>query len=67
MKRRTAAEYLDASEAAFLKEVASGRMPPPVIFAGREHWRKDAIDAAIAGQDSLTDAERKFWNRGKAA
>jgi len=63
MKRKTVAEYLDCTEAALVKEVAAGRIPPPVMFAGREHWRKDAIDAAIAGQDAMTQAEREVWDR----
>ena len=48
MRRKTAASYLDMSEAAFEKEIAQGRLPDGVMFGGRVHWRKDAIDAAIA-------------------
>lgn len=47
MKRKTAAEYLDMSEAAFEREIVAGRLPAGIMFGGREHWRKDAIDAAI--------------------
>lgn len=36
MKRKTAAEYADLSEAAFVREVAAGRLPPAIIFGGRE-------------------------------
>lgn len=69
MKRKTVAAYLDCSEAAVEREVAAGRIPPPILFAGQDHWRKDAIDAAIAGQDAMTPEERELWNRinGKAA
>ena len=68
MRKRTAAEYADLSEAAFVREVAAGRLPPAIMFGGREHWRKDAIDKAL---DLLTEgfdqAEKEFWDRGKAA
>lgn len=47
MKRKTAAEYLDMSEAAFEREIVAGRLPAGIMFGGREHWRKDAIDAAL--------------------
>lgn len=48
MKRATAAAYCDMSVAAFEREIVAGRLPAGVMFGGREHWRKDAIDAAIA-------------------
>ena len=48
MKRATAAAYCDLSEAAFEREVMAGRMPSPVHLGGREHWRREAIDAALA-------------------
>lgn len=47
MKRKTAAEYLDMSEAAFEREMLAGRLPMPVVVGGREHWRRDAIDKAL--------------------
>jgi predicted DNA-binding transcriptional regulator AlpA len=47
MKRKTAAEYLDMSEAAFEREVAAGRLPPPVTIGGRAHWKRAAIDKAL--------------------
>lgn len=47
MKRRTAAEYLDMSEAALEREVIAGRLPTPVILGGRDHWHKEAIDSAL--------------------
>lgn len=69
MRKATAVEYCDLSEAAFLREVACGRLPPGVTFGGREHWHKEALDKAL---DLLTGAhvddwEKDFWNRGKAA
>lgn len=48
MLKRTAAEYCDMAEAAFLREIAAGRFPAGVMVGGRERWRKDALDAAIA-------------------
>lgn len=48
MKRKTAAEYCDMSEAAFEREVVAGRLPAGILFGGREHWRKDALDHAFA-------------------
>ena len=69
MRKATAAAYLDMSEAAFLREVAAGRLPQGFMLGGREHWRKDAIDKALdllAGE-GVDPAEEEFWNRGKAA
>jgi hypothetical protein len=54
MKRKTAAEYCDMTEAAFEKEVMAGRLPCAVVAGGRDHWDRQAIDAAIsriAGND----------------
>lgn len=47
MKRATAAAYLDMSEGAFLREVRAGRMSGSFVLGGRDHWRKDSIDACI--------------------
>lgn len=70
MKRKTAAEYLDMSEAAFEREVIAGRLPAPVVIGGRDHWSKQAVDralAAIAGED-VSEAEAEFRRRyGEAA
>lgn len=66
MKRRTAAEYCELSEAAFEREIIAGRLPVSVIFGGRPHWRKDAIDAALArltGDDSVPEYRRKLQDR----
>ena len=66
MRKANVASYLDMSEAAFLREVAAGFM-----LGGREHWRKDAIDAAIAvlnGEGNVPDYRRELQERhGKAA
>lgn len=71
MKRTTAAEYCDLSPAAFEREIIAGRLPAGVVFGGREHWNKDAIDnalARIAGAiDAMPDYRKEFLSRGKAA
>lgn len=69
MKTDTAAQYCDLSRAAFLREVATGRLPSPVNLGGRDHWFKPALDKAlanIAGAAS-NDYEEEFWNRGATA
>ncbi|MDE1915003.1 MAG: hypothetical protein KGJ57_05040 [Sphingomonadales bacterium] len=63
MKRATAAAYLDMSEAAFEREIISGRMPGPVKFGGRDHWKRSAIDACLerlTGDDSVPDYRREL-------
>lgn len=71
MKRKTAAEYVDLSEAAFEREVAAGRLPAPISLGGRDHWSRDALDAAIrllAGTEDEPDYRRELRERyGKAA
>jgi predicted DNA-binding transcriptional regulator AlpA len=44
MKRGTAALYCDLSVAEFEREVASGRLPMPVVLGNSEHWSRVAID-----------------------
>jgi hypothetical protein len=48
MKRKTAAEYCDMSEAAFEREIITGRLPAGIMFGNREHWSKEALDGAFA-------------------
>jgi hypothetical protein len=71
MKRKTAAEYVDMTEAAFEREIVAGRLPAGVMFGGREHWRKDAIDAAIdrlSGSSDEPDWQREWREKyGQAA
>ena len=71
MTRKTAMEYLDLSDAAFEREIAAGRIPAGVLFGGRPHWRKDAIDKAlaiIAGEATTAHLSRfEERRRGKAA
>jgi len=71
MKRATAAEYCDMSEAAFEREIIAGRLPSSVVFGGRDHWRKEALDRAldrITGENMATPSYREeLLRRGKAA
>lgn len=63
MRRKTAAEYCDLSEAAFEREVAGGRLPAPVLLGGREHWCQRALDRALAvltGETELPSWEQEF-------
>lgn len=70
MKRATAAAYCDISIASFEREIVAGRLPSGVIFGGREHWHKDALDialAAIAGADTDSIEAELRRRYGKAA
>ncbi|QSR18456.1 hypothetical protein [Novosphingobium sp. KA1] len=70
MKRKTAAEYCDMSEAAFEREIIAGRLPAGITFGGREHWSKEALDAAFArlSGEIVPDYRRKLRGEyGKAA
>ena len=72
MKRKTAAAYLDMSEAAFEREILAGRLPAGILLGGRTHWHKEALDRAlarIAGEADIPDYRRELRERlhGKAA
>ncbi|WP_159975781.1 MULTISPECIES: hypothetical protein [unclassified Novosphingobium] len=71
MSRKTAMEYLDIGEVAFEREVASGRIPVGISFGGRPHWRRDALDKALAilsGEIAVDHIARfEERRRGKAA
>lgn len=71
MRRKTAAAYCDMSEAAFEREIVAGRLPAGIMFGGREHWRKEAIDAAfdrLTGSSDEPEYLRKWREKyGKAA
>lgn len=71
MKRRTAAEYCDLSEAAFEREVLAGRLPCAVDLGGRDHWHKLALDRALeklAGDGDEPEYRRNLRGRyGEAA
>lgn len=70
MKRATAAAYCDISIASFEREIVAGRLPSGVVFGGREHWHREALDralAAIAGEN-VSDIDAELRRRyGKAA
>lgn len=68
MDRQTLAEYLCCSVPMLDKEVARCNIPPPVKFAGRDKWRKDDIDRALANLtgEAVPEWERRFLE-GKAA
>lgn len=70
MKRKTAAEYCDMSESAFEREIIAGRLPAGVMFGGREHWRKEALDGAFArlSGEAVPDYRRRaMGDYGQAA
>lgn len=71
MKRKTAAEYCDLSEASFEREVSLGKLPCGIKLGQREHWDRMALDAAISrlsGGDDEPDYRRKLRERyGQAA
>lgn len=65
MLQRDAADYCSLSIAAFEREVYAGRLPAPIRFGGKEHWRKTAIDRAldvIAGEKPEVGDEAP-WQR----
>lgn len=66
MRRKTAAEYCDMSEAAFEREIAAGRLPIGKMIGGKEHWSRQSLDASIArlmGDTSMPDYEKDFWEK----
>ena len=70
MVRKNALAYLDLSEAAFEREIASGRIPDGVMFGGKPHWYKAALDkalAVIAGEAPSADHIARFEERHRAA
>lgn len=72
LKRKTAAMYMDMTEAAFEREVAAGRLPAPFMLGGREHWHKPALDAALARIAGAVAEEPEYMRKhreryGKAA
>lgn len=49
MTRPRAAHYLDLSEAAFEREVLAGRLPPPMMLGGKDHWDRKVLDSYLDG------------------
>jgi hypothetical protein len=48
LDRKALAEYLSCSLPSLDREIARCNIPPPIRFAGRDKWRKDDIDLALA-------------------
>lgn len=68
MVQRDAADYCSLSIAAFEREVYAGRLPAPVRFGGKDHWRKSAIDAAldvITGEAAVTGDDAPYRRKTK--
>lgn len=66
MKRKTAAEYCDLSESAFEREVLRGTLPCAITLGSRDHWDRQALDAALnvlAGVEAEPDYRRKLRER----
>lgn len=61
MTRGRAAHYCDLSEAAFEKEVATGRLPMPVKLGGRDHWSRVALDEWL---ERLAGEREEDWRAG---
>lgn len=55
LDKAMAARYCSLSQAAFEREVATGRLPMPVIIGDRERWHRraidDSLDAILIGGD----------------
>jgi len=69
LDRADLCEYLKCSRPTLDKEIARGTIPPPIRWGGRDKWRKDDIDRALAnltGGGTLPDYERRFLE-GRAA
>ncbi len=62
MRRKTALQYLDISDAGFEREMLAGNIPGPVMFGGQAHWRQAELDAYL---DRLTGAATDWRGRSK--
>jgi hypothetical protein len=63
MRKDRAAAYLDLTVAAFEREVLAGTLPQPSVLDGKERWLRTALDKALIGSRSASDADAAFWNR----
>lgn len=66
LTKKTAMAYLDLPETAFEREIAAGRIPDGVMFGGKLHWYKAALDkalAVIAGEAAPEEAIERFRQR----
>jgi hypothetical protein len=60
MSLATAARYCDMTQAEFLKAVAGGDLPQPVLINGRERWRMTDIERHF-------DAPEDVWQKTRFA
>lgn len=62
MKRATACAYLDLSAAEMEREIASGRLPHPVMLGNGLHWSRAEIDTYL---ERLTgESPDDDWRKG---
>lgn len=62
LKRSTACAYLDLSAAEFEREIASGRLPHPVMLGNGLHWSRAEIDTYL---ERLTgESPDDDWRKG---
>ena len=61
MLRKTAAAYVELSEAAFEREIIAGNLPGPVKLGNRDHWHRKELDAYL---DRLTGNGGDWRNQG---
>ena len=64
MLRKTAAEYLELSEAAFEREVMSGVLPAAIMLGGKSHWYRRELDKyldQLVGAGGDWRAESKLY------
>lgn len=57
MKRATVCAYLEISAAEFEREIASGRLPQPVLLGNGERWSLAEIDAYMVRLSGETDGD----------
>ena len=61
MLRKTAAAYVELSEAAFEREVIAGNLPGPVKLGKQDHWHRRQLDDYL---DRLTGKGGDWRNQG---
>lgn len=59
MKLNTAAAYCEMKPADFVREMASGRFPVPVVLEGGERWDREELDKVLTGLSAYEDDWRK--------
>jgi predicted DNA-binding transcriptional regulator AlpA len=62
MRRETAAAYCDMAIAEFEREVASGRLPPPIALGRAERWSKSQLDKSLT--TLAGDVGEEDWRAG---